>query len=198
MDEPRKQSEVQERWQFGLLCNARGLMWGNAVEVGTDRGDFAVRFLRCWRGAALYCVDPYVTYAAMNHDREADRQIALAQLAPFGARVRFRRETSEAAAPRVPKQIVFVYIDGDHHEEAVSQDCALWWDRLAPNGILAGHDINKAPVLKAVTKFASEVERPVWKCGDRVGSPSWYIYREPDVEPFSWCVGGWLGRRDSQ
>lgn len=30
--------EVRRRWEFGLLCNCRGLMYGRAIEIGTGCG----------------------------------------------------------------------------------------------------------------------------------------------------------------
>ena len=190
-----KQGEIRDRDHFGMLCNARGLMTGNAVEVGTDRGEFAIEFLRTWRGPMLYCVDPYQQYHDMSHDREADRALAISGLARFGGRVQFRRELSSNAVSHVLHPVVFAYLDGSHRYPDVLEDCRIWWKRLAPNAIMAGHDIDKAPVAQAVSEFAAEHDLRVWRVGARVGNTSWYIYRDQSVLPLPWDVGGWTGRR---
>lgn len=43
-----------------------------------------------------------------------------------------------------------VFIDGDHSYEAVKRDIELWLPRLAPGGLLCGHDITNQPVERAV------------------------------------------------
>lgn len=190
--------EIRRRWEFGLLCNARGLMSGWAVEVGTDRAEFAVQFLDTWRGGTLYCVDPWDPYdddSIQHEDRDADYQTALLRLAPYGWRARVLRMTGMEAIDKTKSPVAFVYIDADHSTESVLEDCHAWWERLEPGGILAGHDANDDRVKAGVRKFARDIgRRLIWRTGCPVGSPSWYLYKNPRTVPFEWEVGGWLGR----
>jgi len=58
----------------------------------------------------------------------------------------------------------FVYIDANHTYKYVKRDIGIWWDKVAENGMLAGHDYNlcelRGPqvsgVKRAVHEFASE------------------------------------------
>ena len=193
-----KSPEIRRRWEFGLLCNARGLMFGRAVEIGTDRGEFATAFLDTWRGGTLYCVDPWQAYkdeTIVHEDRDADYRTALLRLAPYGWRARILRMTSMEAIRRTKSPVVFVYIDGDHATESVVNDCRAWWRRLEGNGILAGHDVRSPSVKAGVRKFARGIDRQrIWRTTCPLGAPSWYLYKDPNVEALAWDVGGWLGK----
>ena len=51
------------------------------------------------------------------------------------------RATSERAARMFShEECHFVYLDGDHSEEAVRADIAAWLPKIAPGGMIAGHD----------------------------------------------------------
>jgi Methyltransferase domain len=165
------------RGQFAELCNARGIV--RAIEVGTDRGLFAEQFLRAWRGEILVCIDHWLPYPDMPYDRTADLVMAATLLAPFRSRVKLIRGES----PRVAQPIGgyyrpgFVYIDADHREAAVAADLAAWWPKVAPGGILAGHDYmdEHAGVIRAVDTFSQCAGRPVHVTADLEEYRSWWI-----------------------
>ncbi len=118
---------------------------GRAVEVGTHRGQYAAIVLRNWPGVRLTCVDPWVDYPGADLLPEKGKtrtdDMAAARTALDRYDVAFLRTTSLAAAETVPDgSIHFVYLDGDHREHQVYQDLLAWWPKLAPGGVLAGHD----------------------------------------------------------
>ncbi len=43
-----------------------------------------------------------------------------------------------------------VFIDADHHEDAVKADIEAWWPKVKRGGILAGHDIDESGVKAGV------------------------------------------------
>lgn len=145
-------SPMSSRNQFGAFLASLGLT-GTAAEVGTHRGDFAAVLLRTWPGK-LICVDPWADlpgYEDQAHTlqvalgggptREDDYREARRRLDAFGGRAWLLKATSEQAAKVVPEaSLDFCYLDGDHREEHVRADVALWWPRLRPGGVLAGHD----------------------------------------------------------
>jgi hypothetical protein len=127
---------------------------GNAVEVGTHRGDFAEQLLRRWRGT-LWCIDPWgdipgyesqaktlISALGGAKDRKMDMletQRKLRNCAP--ARHRLLQECSPYAASLfLDNSLSFVYLDGDHSFEAITADLAAWWPKVLPGGIFAGHD----------------------------------------------------------
>lgn len=179
--EVKRSETVGSRLDLAELLNHHKMV--RAVEIGTDRGVFASQFLRRWRGEQLYCVDPYLPYTEMNHDRTPDLMMAVHNLAPHSDRCRILRMTSDEAAKLIPKGWAqFIYIDGAHDFESVKKDMRTWWDMVDEGGIIAGHDYdNEHPgVMRAVTEFAQSKHLVVWTCTDFNAPPSWWIHRTQD------------------
>lgn len=145
MNEP-----IKSRDDFPALLNSRGLL-GAAVEIGTNRGIFAAHLRKEWRGRVLYCVDPW-EHGGYANQSKAERVAArmecaerleglpgLSIMLPFGS-VAIATEFAAALPSGAPNGFDFVYIDGDHSYEAVSEDLRAWWPLVRSGGILAGHD----------------------------------------------------------
>lgn len=172
-------TEITCREDFAAMCNARGLV-GQAAEIGTHHGHFAVAFLRAWQGACLVCVDDWQPYHEMPFPRDVDKLIAAINLAPFPPRIRIvMAQSVEAASREEPSAFGFIYIDAGHTYDQVRQDLAAWWPRVLPNGILAGHDFESGhpDVMRAVTEFADEQQRTIYLTHERDVPASWYILK---------------------
>lgn len=132
---------IMGRENFGHLLNEKDLR-GLAVEVGTHRGEFAAQLLEHW-GGKLYCVDSWEAGydpddPASQGDREADYEACRELLAHRAVLI---RQTSARATSRFENGALdFVYVDACHQYESVCQDLRLWWPKLKPGGLLAGHD----------------------------------------------------------
>ncbi|QDU61702.1 Cephalosporin hydroxylase [Planctomycetes bacterium Pan216] len=52
----------------------------------------------------------------------------------------------------------FVYVDGSHNEQDVATDLAIYWELLAPGGVMMGDDYTTQyrGVVNAVNRFANE------------------------------------------
>lgn len=140
-----KLAPLSTRNQFGKLLTERGLL-GEAVEVGTHRGEFAHVLLSTWRGH-LHCVDPWSPPPGYEDQQkllwgDGDHFEACKRLLqPFGGRVTYWRMTSEQAVEKFQdNSLHFGYVDGDHRKQFALQDLTLWWEKIVPGGILAGHD----------------------------------------------------------
>lgn len=142
---------LTSRLHLATLCNDRGLL-NRAVEVGTHKGHFASRFLQDWNGRRLYCVDPYrwgLEKDGQNfgtrHQRDTDYAEAVQvvrRAMKKGQSYEFVRLYSAEAVKRFQDHSIdFAYIDADHSYEAVLEDLKLWWPKIIPGGILAGHDV---------------------------------------------------------
>jgi hypothetical protein len=173
--------EISHRYDFPILCNARGYV--DAVEVGVDMGVFARDFLARWKGYWLILVDPFAPYPEIPVDRTLDMMAAVQALAPFHGRFRFIRQRSPEAIPLVLKFIKppgFVYVDGEHDEASVRADLEAWWDVLPETGLIAGHDFDDSHpgVTGSVTKFAKERGLVVRLTHEQPPEPpSWMIYK---------------------
>lgn len=138
--------EIGTRNDFGKLLNYRNLT-GTAVEVGVDRGEFAANVLEAWRGAKYVLVDPwsnppgYQDRIAFRSDRESDFIAAQGSLSSHSERtVWLRMVSAEAVRQFADGSLDFVYLDADHMR--LAEDISLWWPKVKPGGILAGHDLN--------------------------------------------------------
>lgn len=178
-------AEISDRVDFPLLLNARGTRF--AVEIGTDMGTFARQFLDRWQGEYMVLIDPYEPHPEFPYDRTLDMTAAVVALWSHQGRFRFIRARSPAIEPFVRWKVDpdFVYIDAGHEYEATRADIAAWWPRIAPHGMLAGHDYNEAVhpgVVRAVNEFAAREGRVVRLTSEPDFPLSWYVYREEPRE----------------
>ena len=70
-------------------------------------------------------------------------------------KVVFIKSLSEEAVGKVPENVDFVYIDGNHRYEYVKKDIELYWPKIKIGGVLAGHDFKSGEdgVRKAVKEY---------------------------------------------
>lgn len=141
--------EIYTRNHFGQLLNSKGLL-GEAAEVGTHRGDFGCRLWEQWQGKMLHCVDPWqnnlpgyqlqqATLWGGAKTREEDYKVARKVLKNYPCT--FHQMLSVKAAEAIPdNSLCFIYVDGNHEPPHPSNDLHLWWPKLIPGGIMAGHD----------------------------------------------------------
>ncbi|MBM3764565.1 MAG: class I SAM-dependent methyltransferase [Acidobacteria bacterium] len=168
-----RMSNIRTRWEFPHVLNALGLK-NEGVEVGVLRGNFSDYILRTWKGRKLYSVDPFRSfpdsgYVDINHfddpTYEEMFQVTSKRLSKYGGRSEMVRQASPSAASHFTDgQLDFVYIDAQHHYEAVRDDLAAWWPKIKRGGILGGHDyldaVNGAGVFgvkTAVTEFTAKL-----------------------------------------
>lgn len=181
---------LASRQEAGHWLNWLGLV-GEGVEVGVYRGQFSSDLLRTWECARLTSVDPwrefpnedYIDSCNASQDKH-DRNHAetSARLAPFRDRSRIMRTTSAEAAQEFSEgSLDFVYLDAQHHYEAVRDDIRLWHRKVKVGGVIGGHDYldGRRPsglygVKQAVDEFTSEfgytaivTREPRW--------PSWFV-----------------------
>jgi predicted O-methyltransferase YrrM len=166
---------VGNRADLAGLCDSRGLKV--AVEVGVDRGLFAVEFLSRWRGEMLYCVDSWEPYPQMPWHRDGDLLMAAVLLAPYARRVRLIRGNSCDVARQLGL-VDFVYIDANHEFEPAMQDFEAWWPMVRPGGVMAGDDYDQEHpgVMQAVAAFAAAHHlNDVYLTTDYNRPPSWFF-----------------------
>ena len=177
-------TEISDRVDFPLLCNARGYRY--AIEIGVDMGVFARQFLSRWNGEYIHLIDPYGYDEFFPWDRTLDMLTATAALLPYHGRYKFVRAQSPQCEPLVwwKVQPQFVYIDAAHDRASVAADIAAWWSRLAPDGMLAGHDYDPdlPGVIEAVNAFAERENVVVRLTSEPDFPPSWYVYKTEPAE----------------
>lgn len=182
---------LRSRYELPFVLNSMNLV-GEGVELGVQLGHYSASILTTWSGMRLYSVDPWMEFPsseyedASNVPQETQNRIfeeASARLEKFGNRSRVLRMTSKEAAPLFRDgQLDFVYIDAQHHYEAVKEDLQIWFPKLRKGGILAGHDYVEGKkeagdfgVKAAVDEFvaATGLRLVVSAEGDW---PSWFVF----------------------
>lgn len=174
--------KITDRRDFGRLCEHHGFTRG--VEIGTDRADFAYHLLKGWKNCEeFWCFDPYEPVGEPPHshpwDRTPDLMMACARLAEFVPAARIIRMPSTEGPRMLWFKPEFVYIDGLHDYQSVSQDIATWWPQVVPGGILAGHDYcgDTHDVVRAVDDFCKvEGLRPNFTQEPKFAH-SWWVYK---------------------
>lgn len=144
----------------------------SGAEIGIHRGRTSAELLRAFPGLTLYMVDswavhdaneayfhsrdPMARYTQEQQDRfKAD---ALQTVAPFGKRAVILQTTSRDAAEWTPDESLdLAFLDGDHSTAGCAADLELWWPKMKPGGLFAGHDFGKPEygVTQAVDEWAA-------------------------------------------
>ncbi len=186
---------VRFREQLPYALNALGLR-GRGAEVGVRKGEFSEWLLSHWQGAELVSIDPWHEADARGYrdiaNASRDEHVRFraeteGRLLRFGSRSSIWRLTSREAADRIESaSLDFVYIDARHDEPSVSEDLELWWPKVVPGGILAGHDYIDGElaagtfgVRSAVDRFAVERRTSVHVTTGDWPWPSWIMVTDP-------------------
>ena len=181
---------IHSRYELPYILNGLNLV-GEGAEIGVKTGIYSREILTIWRGRKLYSIDPWAEFSkekyidSANVDKDKQEEYynqTCMNLRGFGSRSRILRSTSAEAAHQFDEgQLDFVYIDAQHHYDAVKKDLWLWYPKVKSGGILCGHDYIDGKtehgvfgVRKAVTEFAGSNGLQVLSSHESRW-PSWFI-----------------------
>lgn len=189
---------ISSRDLFPKTLNQSSLL-GEGVEIGVLQASFSEWILEHWKGHCLHSIDPWLHFSDGSYvdghnlsdsNHEEHYRIACEKLSPFGHRSKIHRKRSEEAAPDfLDGSLDFVYIDAQHHYEAVRDDIARWYPKVKVGGIIGGHDFFKDGdypfgrfgVQRAVIEFATEQRCDILVSEETVPppfeAPSWFIVK---------------------
>lgn len=156
------------RNQLGDWLNQNGFT-GEGAEIGCAYGGFSQIILSEWKGQKLYMVDPW---SKQQDYRENTNEIApfdewykaCAEMAKARTEAPYvgivRQRSADAANTFRDGQFDFVYIDGNHRYENVSEDLRLWWPKVKTGGLVGGHDYGNI-TMEQQAGWDCEVQRAV-------------------------------------
>ena len=145
---------------------------GVCAEIGVWDGGFSEEILEITQPALLHLIDPWLFQPDFNNSafgREKNRDAmeekfhAVTEKFKDDARVRIHRAMShEALADMEDASLDWVYLDGNHNYEVISNDIRVCLEKVKPNGIISGDDflwkVDKgAPVRTAVREARSKL-----------------------------------------
>lgn len=175
---------------------------GEGVEVGVKAGLYSETILRLSLLSRLFSVDPWKTYPmevyqdisnAPQAEQEQCYQETVERLRRYQDRSRILRMTSgEAAGLFGEHALDFVYVDANHSYEACARDLELWWPKVKPGGVFAGHDYLDGELRKpsgplkgimgvkrAVNELVQRTRQRLWVTTEHP-CPSWYVVKDVD------------------
>ena len=147
---------LNSRNDLAWLLAASGVR-GAAVEIGVAEGMFASIMLAGWKGCTSYTmIDPWKdqtkrfgvktgNLVTMRSGQAITKafckvQAHFSQSTYRGKVQQIRRSSSDAASLLEDSSLAFLYVDGNHYYKWVVEDLHLYWPKVRPGGILAGHD----------------------------------------------------------
>jgi hypothetical protein len=159
-----------------------GLIGG---EIGVAYGDHAASmFSNISSIKHLYCIDPYCDFidddGVTANFGDVGLKKAKKKLKKYEQKVTFIREFSEKAVKSIPKDLDFVYIDGNHNYEYVKQDIELYYPLVKHGGIIGGHDADHVSVLRAFFELVAEKKIQHYFIGSYLMSnhPDWWVVKK--------------------
>jgi hypothetical protein len=155
----------------GLIC----------AEIGTFKAGNALRILKTFPVKKLYVIDPWTEYSSKylgdKKTMATSYRIAMRRLKKWidNGVVEVIRDYSDNAAKKVPGNLDFVYVDGDHSYKFAKNDMKNYFKKLRKGGVMGGHDIVFTEVARAFCEFVSD-------CGSSVDpyieNPDWWIFKK--------------------
>lgn len=135
-DKPHSQTTENEKKAISkYAANSKA-----AVEIGVYEGVNTVNIAKQINsGALLYAIDPFVKgrLGICYYEKIAKLQVKKNAVA---GKIKFISAYSPEAAPLVPGQVDFIFIDGDHSIEGIKKDWDLYAGKVQPGGYMLLHD----------------------------------------------------------
>ena len=147
LNHAQQKKELINRPSLRTLMNKKDLI---GVEIGVSDGANAFNMLENLNIKKLYLVDPYKNYAQFQKQEEWEKVAHELIDTKYKDKVEWIRLSSEEAVSKIPDNLDFVYIDGDHSYEGVKLDTELYYPKVKINGLVAGHDAELPRIKKAI------------------------------------------------
>ena len=181
---------IYSRKDYGYILNYLGLT-GLGVEVGVRKGNYSEYLLDSWNGKTLSSIDPWLHFDdgkyidGSNVGQKKQDQIfmeATKKLSRYKQRSIIIRGTSLEAAKKFEEgSLDFVYLDAQHHYEAVKEDIEAWLPKIRSGGVISGDDYadfelddNVFGVKRAVDEFVKQEGLQLLLTIDGL-YPSWFV-----------------------
>ena len=136
-----------DRNVFPSLFRELGFKVG--VEVGVLTGIFSEVLCQEMPDAVIHSVDPWEFYPVRKNfrkqkDHDANYIMAVERLSKYPNNNIIRKKSVDAAKDFENESLDFVFIDGDHEFQAITNDIAEWLRKVKKGGIISGHDYGRS------------------------------------------------------
>lgn len=130
------------RNQLAELFNELGFTEG--AEIGVESGAFSEILCKANPKLHLSCIDAWTTYRGYRDYTKPETiatfyENAQKTLSQYNTTL-IRKFSMDAVKDFKDESLDFVYIDGNHTFQFVTNDICEWSKKVKPGGIIAGHD----------------------------------------------------------
>ena len=148
---------------FRELENKKDLI---GVELGVQFGVNAYRILETLDMEILYLIDYFPNSKVA--------EFCLKVLEEFNDKIKYIAEKSITAINKIPDNLDFIYIDGDHKYYGVKLDIELYYPKVKSGGLFGGHDYvsREKGLISAVTEFGKTFDYKIHH-----NNWDWWIYK---------------------
>lgn len=171
---------------FERLSSARMNKDLVGAEIGVAGGEHALSLLETLSIKKLYLIDPYDIYETYTEGKQhygangsglnEFRVRAEALLSKYSERIVWIKEKSSDAARLILEQLDFVYIDGNHAQDFVTQDISDFIPKLSSRGVIGGHDFYNGFQREHDGVVNAVLDAPHLRGFQmRIESPDWWI-----------------------
>ena len=152
------------------------------AEIGVAKGVNAFDILQGLSIKKLYLIDPYMNFIDTPKHKQVmvtpgtgGERDTINKIASYLDKVEFIYDISASAVNEIEdNELDFVYIDGNHATVHVIEDITLYFPKVKPRGLVAGHDYDVPRVKEGVDTVLSKVEEK--SLGNR--QIDWWIIKE--------------------
>lgn len=170
-----------------LFCE---LGYRTGAEIGVYKGQYSKCLWKANREATIYSVDPWEAYDRYEEPytpelMERVYEEARERLAPTGC-VIIREYSIHAVHLFEDRSLDFVYIDGNHEFQHVTNDIAEWSRKVRPGGVVSGHDYTRykrnpiCHVRSVVNAWAYAHKIRPWFVATGKGGSTWFWVKDED------------------
>ena len=172
------------RW-YALPEIFLALEFKRGAEIGVEKGKFSTRLCKKIPGLKLYSIDPYARYKGYGEHASQSKMdsfyvTAQERTAKYDCEI-IRKFSMDVVKDFEDESLDFVYIDGNHDFQNVTNDIVEWEKKVRIGGIIAGHDYRKFKPHRAYKCHAYHVviaytythEIKPWFVLEGDQSPSW-------------------------
>ena len=131
-----------------------------AVEIGTFAGENAVIMSEYFK--KVYTIDPWKNGYDQNDlassiDFNKVEEAFKNRIININNIIHIKKTAEEALNDFEDASLDFVYIDGNHQEDAVKKDINSWRLKVKKNGIISGHDLSWRSIQNAIAACSLEI-----------------------------------------
>lgn len=167
------------------------LFKGIGVEIGVAEGWYSDQIMQLGKVDEMYGVDPYTPHQGYrDYTRETTynrlKTNAHNRLDKYPNYYFLEQFSTRAADSFDNDSLDFVYIDGDHSYESVTQDIKTWMKKLKPGGIIAGDDYIRSDrdkrfydVIRSVDEYVETNGISILFIYGKGRTPSNWMFRKP-------------------